>query len=464
MSEYFFITDEQREEILETIGVGSVEKLFSGIPEHLQLKRPLNLPAALCEADLERTARRLAAKNSGIGRLTCFAGGGAYDHFIPAVVDEITSRGEYYTAYTPYQAEASQGLLQAFFEFQSMICQMTKMEVSNASLYEGATSVSEAAFMAMRVTNRHSKAVIPESLHPEYRAVLKTYLHRLNCELVTLPAPDGFVDPDDVRNALDDQTACLVLQHPNFWGHLEEIEDCFEAARAVGALTVHVFDPISLGVLKRPGDYDADIAVAEGQSLGTPLQYGGPYLGLFTCKQKYVRKMPGRLIGVTKDRRGNPCYALNLQAREQHIRRDKATSNICTNQGLMALRACVYLAQLGPQGLRELSELCFRKTHYLADLLSRIEGLAPAFRRPFLREFVLQVEKDANRLQQDLMQAGFLAGPVVDLGQGSANGLLITCTEKRTKAEIDQFAVTLAQSLGSEVAAPDSESFEPAHV
>jgi glycine dehydrogenase subunit 1 len=426
--------------MLEAIGAPSVDSLFDPIPKSLRLDRPLKLPPALTELDLETHVRKLAAKNST--ERVCFLGGGAYDHFVPAAVDELAGRGEFYTAYTPYQPEASQGSLQAFFEYQSLICQLTGMPASNASLYEGGTAVSEAAFMAMRVTGRHDRVVILGSVHPEYRRVLQTYVDNLSCEIVTIPTPDGTADVNRLSEAVDDRTACVIVQQPNFFGCLEEVREICAAAKAKGALAVVSFDPISLGLLERPGDYGADIAVAEGQSLGIPLQYGGPYLGILACRDEYVRKMPGRIVVETKDREGNRCYVLGLQTREQHIRRDKATSNICTNQGLLALRATMYLALLGPQGLKEVAELCCRKAHYAAGKLAAA-GAKRLYDRPFFKEFTIRApsgEKARN--------AGFDIGPTFDdprLADDSLpkDGVLVAVTEKRTREEIDRLAEAL---------------------
>lgn len=433
--------------MLRTIGVGSVSELFDQIPEDLRLKRDLKLPPPLTEMDLESHLLSLASRNRGASGTICFQGGGAYDHFIPAAVDAVVSRSEFYTAYTPYQAEASQGSLQAFFEFQSLICRLTGMEVSNASLYEGGTAVSEAVFMAMRVTDRHSRIVVLGSINPEYRAVVETYSRQVNCEVVVVETPGGFADPQTVRTALNDQTACLVIQHPNYFGCLEEVEELISAAHQVGALAILSFDPLSLGILKNPGAYGADIAVAEGQSLGIPLQYGGPYLGILTCRNEFVRKMPGRLIGETADRNGKRCFVLNLQAREQHIRREKATSNICTNQGLMALRATVYLSLLGPQGLREVSELCCRKAHYAAAQLTRISGLSLTYDRPFFKEFSLTGTSGAREIQRRAAAANCSIGPVSndDSRTLPATTLLCAVTEKRTREEIDRLTAALAK-------------------
>ncbi len=429
---YLFTTDDQQLEMLDAIGASSMEDLLSQVPSDLRLGRPLDIPPALTEPELERHLRQLAAKNVNGDRRVCFLGGGAYDHFIPAVVDEIVSRGEFYTAYTPYQAEASQGSLQAFFEFQTLICQLTGLEVANASLYEGGTAVSEAVFMAERVTARDKRVVVLGSVHPQYRDVVDTYTRYLDCEVVTVPTARGFADLNEVQAALNDQTSCLVIQHPNSFGCLEDVAELVQAAHDVGALAIVSTNPISLGVLKRPGDYGADIVVAEGQPLGIPLQYGGPYLGLFACREKFVRKMPGRLIGQAKDRNARTCYVLSLQTREQHIRRDKATSNICTNQGLLALRATVYLATLGPQGMKEVANLSCQKAHYAAEKLTTIDGLSLAYDRPFFHEFTLKCDGSAVALRDKAAQAGFDIGPETD-----ADTLLIAVTEQRTREEID---------------------------
>ena len=442
---YLDNTPEQQREMLATIGAASIEELFAQIPAELQLKRPLDMPPALSEMELQAALGKLAQKNTA-RQGACFMGGGCYDHFIPAAVDAIASRSEFYTAYTPYQAEASQGSLQAFYEFQTLICQLTGMEVSNASLYEGGTSVSEAAFMTMRVTGRYKKVVLLGSVHPEYRAVVDTYFSNLETEAVVVPTPHGTADLAAVRDALDDQTACLIIQHPNFFGCLEDARELVEAAHEVGALAVVSCDPISLGILVRPGEYGADIVVAEGQSLGTPLQYGGPFLGILACRKKFMRKMPGRLIGETTDRDGRRCFVLNLQAREQHIRRDKATSNICTNQGLIALRATAYMALLGKQGMGEVAELSCRKAHYTAERLTAIEGFSLAYDRPFFKEFTLHCDNGAAAALDKAAQAGFDVGPLLSrFDADNQNDLLVAITECRTRQEIDALADALAQ-------------------
>jgi glycine dehydrogenase subunit 1 len=434
---YVLNTPDDRAAMLACVGAKSVDELFAAIPPELRLDRPLALPEALAEVELTREVQRLAARNTSAQDAVCFLGGGAYDHFVPAVVDSVAGRGEFYTAYTPYQAEASQGSLQAFFEFQTLVCQLTGLDVANASLYEGGSAVAEAVFMALGVTRRTGKVLVAESVHPEYRRVLDTYLANLEPQVQTLPCPGGFLDPGDLKKPLDNQTPCVVVQHPNFFGCLEEVEDCAAAARAAGALFVVSFDPISLGLLKRPGDYGADIAVAEGQCLGNPLSYGGPYLGLLACRKAFVRQMPGRLVGQTVDRQGKRCWVLTLQTREQHIRREKATSNICTNQGLMALKAAAYLAALGPQGLRETAALCLRKAHYAAERLTRIPGLHRRFDRPFFKEFTLRALAPVPALLRGVRAKGYLGG--LHLGRWYPqldDCFSVAVTEKRTREEI----------------------------
>ncbi len=442
---YVLNTADDQQAMLRTIGVGSIPDLFRNIPADLRLQRPLDIPPALSEIELSAHVQLLAGKNRSTDDAVCFLGGGAYDHFIPAVVDAVAGRSEFYTAYTPYQAEASQGSLQAFFEFQTLICELTGLDVSNASLYEGGSSVAEAVLMAMTVTGRTGKVIVAESTHPEYRKTLVTYLANLEPRVETIATPNGFLDPDDLKTAIDDTTCAVVVQHPNFFGCLEEVEAVAALAHAKGALFIVSFDPISLGLMKRPGDYGADIAVAEGQCLGNPLVYGGPYLGILACREKFLRKIPGRLVGQTVDRRGKRCWVLTMQTREQHIRREKATSNICTNQGLFALRAAVYLAALGPQGLKETAELCLRKAHYAANQLEQVAGLKRRFDRPFFKEFTVSVGQGAKakppQLLESMLWAGFHAG--LELGQwypNLADCISLAVTEKRSRAEIDWLA------------------------
>jgi glycine dehydrogenase subunit 1 len=435
---YVLNTPEDQRAMLASIGAQSLAELFSPIPASIRLDRPLAVPPALSEQELTRHVTALADRNRSAEDAVCFLGGGVYDHFIPAVVDAISGRSEFYTSYTPYQAEASQGSLQAFFEFQTLICELTGLDVANASLYEGGSAVAEAVLMAMTVTGRGDKVVVAESLHPEYRQTLTTYLANLEPRVETVPTPHGFLDPDDLKKVLDDTTCAVVVQHPNFFGCLEEVAALAETAHARGALFIVSFDPISLGLLVRPGQYGADIAVAEGQCLGNPLSYGGPILGVLACREQFVRKMPGRLVGQTVDRHGKRCWVLTLQTREQHIRREKATSNICTNQGLFALRAAVYLAALGPVGLRETAELCLKKAHYAARQLSQIADVRLRFDRPFFKEFTLTLPSDALVLLKELRSQGYHAGlPLGRWYPSMERCLSMAVTEKRTRAEID---------------------------
>jgi glycine dehydrogenase subunit 1 len=435
---YIANTDADVRAMLATIGIDSLDALFDMVPPEFRLDRPLDVPPALTEFGLTSEVASLIATNEGADRRPCFLGGGSYDHFVPAVVDQLAARGEYYTAYTPYQAEASQGTLQATFEYQTLIAELTGMDVSNASLYDGGSAAAEAMLMAMTVTRRLGRVVVAGTVHPEYRRILSTYLANLEPELVTVPAEGGKVDAADVAAAITDDTSAVIIQHPNFFGGLEDVEALVDAAHAKGALAIVSIDPIGLGLLKRPGSYGADIVIAEGQGLGNHLNYGGPYLGILACREEYVRKMPGRVVGQTTDRHGKRCFTLTLQTREQHIRREKATSNICTNQGLLALRASIYLAVVGPTGLKQAAELSTRKAHYAAEQLAKVQGLSLAFATPFFKEFVVRSKKDPALVLAEVGQLGYHGG--IALGgwfPELSDGILIAVTEKRTKGEID---------------------------
>jgi glycine dehydrogenase subunit 1 len=431
-------TDDQRA-MLEAIGVASIDELFSRIPPDIRLHRELNIQPALTELELIDHLSALAQKNASANEKACFLGGGSYDHFIPSIVDYVAGRGELYTSYTPYQPEASQGNLQAFFEYQTLICQLTGMDVSNASLYDGGSAAAEAVLMAMSATGRSKRVVTAASVHPEYREIISTYFISLGAELITVGAPDGTVSPNELAQVVTDDTACVLVQQPNFFGCIEQVEELARITHERGALLVVAVDPISLGVLKRPGEYGADIVVAEGQSLGTPMQFGGPYLGIMACREKFVRRMPGRIAGQTVDRRGKRCWVLTLQTREQHIRREKATSNICTNQGLFALRATVYLASMGPGGMREVASACLRKSRYAADRLVATGRFERAFDRPTFKEFVLRdKERNVNGFLAGALAAGCMAGIPLGRWYPELNDcLLVTVTEKRTKDQID---------------------------
>jgi glycine dehydrogenase subunit 1 len=458
---YLYNTTEDQQAMLAAIGAASIDELFDPIPAELRFAGQLNITPALSELELDQHMRELAGRNSSPADKVCFLGGGSYDHFVPAVVDTIGSRSEFYTSYTPYQAEASQGNLQVMFEYQSLITELTGMDVSNASLYDGASSAAEAVLMALgssgkgAQTGRHCKIIVPESLHPEYRATIATYLENLPTEVVTIKTPGGVVDPDTLAEALDDTVAAVVLQQPNFFGCVEDADAVSKVVKDAGALLIAAFDPISLGILKRPGDSGASIAVAEGHTLGTPMSYGGPYLGILACEKSLVRRMPGRIAGRTVDRRGNTCYVLTMQTREQHIRREKATSNVCTNQGLFALRATVYLAQMGPRGLRETANLCLQKTRYAAEQLCKHERFSLAFNEPTFKEFVIRdSENRVNELLKFALDRGYLAGvPLSRWYSELSDCFLVAVTERRTKAEIDG----LVAILGEEVNRHDRE-------
>jgi glycine dehydrogenase subunit 1 len=431
---YTYNTPDDERAMLQSIGVHSVQELFEFVPDEFRLQRPLDLPPALGELELTQQLSALAAGNANAQQKVCFLG----DHFVPAVVDALAGRSEYYTSYTPYQPEVSQGNLQVMFEYQSLICQLTGMDVSNASLYDGGSAVAEAVLLAMSVTGRH-RVVVPASVHPEYRQILETYFTCIGAELVTVPAPGGVVSLADVAAAVNGETACVVVQHPNFFGCLEDVAAIADVAHAAGALLIQSFDPISLGVLRRPGDLGADVAVAEGQCLGTPLLFGGPYLGIMACKEQFVRRMPGRIAGQTVDRRGRRCWVLTLQTREQHIRREKATSNICTNQGLFALRAAIYLAEMGPHGLKEVAELCVRKAAYAKQQLTAQPRFASVFDRPAFKEFVVRdTQGRVQELLEQAVDAGYFAGvPLSRWYPDLADCFLVAVTEKRTRQEID---------------------------
>ncbi len=446
---YIANTPDDVRTMLAAIGIDSLDQLFDAVPAEYRLDGPLHVPPALSELALTETVQRLLGRNEGADRRVCFLGGGSYDHFIPAVVDNLASRGEFYTAYTPYQPEASQGTLQATFEYQTLIANLTGMDVSNASLYDGGSATAEAMLMALTITKRHGRVVVADSVHPEYRQVLSTFLALMEPELTTVPSENGLVTPEAVSRAIDDQTAAVIVQYPNFFGGLEDVEAIVSAAHAAGALAIVIVDPISLGLLRRPGDYGADIVVAEGQSLGNPLQYGGPYLGIMACREDYVRKMPGRIVGQTTDRNGKRCWVLTLQTREQHIRREKATSNICTNQGLLALRSSIYLAAMGPNGLRQAAELSTRKSHYAAEKLAAIPGVSLAFPGPFFKEFAIRVPADARKILADVGTQGYHGGIALGRWYPSMNdAILVAVTEKRTKDEIDGLAAAYASAIG----------------
>ena len=425
-------TDDDRQRMLDAIGVRSFDDLVADIPaEHRN--PPIDLPPPTSELELRREIGAMAEQNAVPGDYACFLGAGSYRHFIPAIVRSVATRSEFMTAYTPYQPEVSQGTLQAHYEFQSLVCQLTGMEVANAGMYDGATSMAEAALMAARVTKRDRVAVL-DTVSPAYRQVLKTFLDSQGIAIDTC-------SPGSVQ--VGAETACLLVQQPSFFGYFEDLEEMAEAAHSAGALLVVATDLTSLGMFRPPSEYDADIVVAEGQAIGVPPTFGGPYVGIFACKQKYVRQMPGRVVGKTVDTRGRDGYVLTLQTREQHIRRERATSNICTAVGLIALMTTLYMSSLGKQGLRRVAELCYHKAHYAASLIEKIPGYSLPLTGAYFREFVVECPRPVAEINNALLERKIIGG--LDVSEYVPNGMLVCCTEMNTKEEIDRFAEALAE-------------------
>jgi glycine dehydrogenase subunit 1 len=432
-------TDQDRRQMLEAIGAGSVQDLFADVPERLRLRRALKIPSALSEAELTKHLRALADRNADANRWSTFLGAGCYDHFSPAIINHLVQRGEFLTAYTPYQPEISQGTLQALFEYQTLICQLTGMEVSNASMYEGASATAEGILMAHRITGR-SEVVVARAIHPEYRQVARTYAKQLGLVFREIGFTGaGTTDLEAARQILTAHSACLVVQYPNFFGGIEDLALLSEAAHAAGALfVVCVAEPIALGLLKSPGECGADLVTGEGQALGAGLNYGGPALGFFATREQFVRHMPGRLVGQTVDREGRTGYVLTLATREQHIRREKATSNICTAESLIALIATIYLVSMGPQGLREVALQNLRKAAYAKDRLGKLPGMSPRFDGPTFNEFVLRTRKRPGALLKHLLRREIVGG--LDLGRfyPELEGCLLVCvTEQKSREQID---------------------------
>lgn len=439
-------TDADCRAMLQAIGVRSVEELFGDIPPAVRLKRPLKVPPAMSESEVGRHLRALAAKNADADRYSMFLGAGCYNHFSPAIINHLVLRGEFLTPYTPYQPEVSQGTLQALYEYQSLVCLLTGMEVSNASMYEGASATAEAVLMAQRVTGR-DKVVVARAVHPEYRMVARTYASQLGISFREVAFTEaGVTDLTQVRKALGDQVACLVVQSPNFFGGIEDLPQFAEAAHAVGALlVVAVAEPVALGLLKPPGECGADIVTAEGAGMGTGLNYGGPAVGFFATREKFIRHMPGRLVGQTVDREGRTGYVLTLATREQHIRREKATSNICTSESLIANMSGMYMVTMGPQGLREVALLNLRKAAYAKEQLAKVRGVSLRFTGPTFNEFVLRTKKKPGEVLKGLLKRQIIGG--LDLGRfypELKDCLLVCVTEQKSRSEID----ALAKALG----------------
>ncbi len=438
-------TKDDQQEMLKAIGVESFDDLLQEIPPQLLFRGDLDLPPAMSEMEVMRHLRELALENQNCENNLCFLGGGAYDHFVPAAVKHILSRSEFYTAYTPYQPEVSQGTLQAIYEYQTMICELTGMDVANASMYDGGSALAEAVLLACGHTRR-AEVVVSATINPNYRKIIRTYCAGQQILVKQVGWKDGATDQEALASSISEKTAAVVIQHPNYFGHLEEMEEMSQIAHRQGALFITSNDPISLALLQPPGSYGADIATGEGQSLGNQLNFGGPYLGIFATTKELMRKMPGRLVGQTVDLQGRRGFVLTLQTREQHIRREKATSNICTNQGLMTLAATVYLSLLGKTGLKKVAELCLQKSHYLANQINGLTGFKVQFGRPFFKEFVIQAEKPAKDVIGKMLEAKIFAG--VELKPDYPElGHSFSCavTEKRTKKEMDIFVDRLRE-------------------
>jgi len=435
---YLPMTDEDRKEMLEEIGVSSVDDLFADIPEKVRLKRKLNLKPAKSEHELVKELTRLAGQNQDLLSNVSFLGAGVYEHYIPSIVDHVISRSEFYTAYTPYQPEISQGELQAIFEFQTMICELTGMDVANSSMYDGGTALAEAALLSAGHTKR-KKILVSEAVHPQYRDVLRTYCKGQRIEVVEIAAENGTTDIECLKAAADETVAAVIVQYPNFFGRIEELKAIEPVAHGVGALFVVSANPVALGILTPPGEFQADIVTGDAQPLGMPASFGGPHCGFFAVRENLMRKIPGRLVGETTDEEGRRGFVLTLQAREQHIRREKATSNICSNQALNALAASVAMAALGKKGIREMAAANIQKAGYCKKRLKE-KGFEIAMDGPSFNEFVVKLNRPVREVQKALLQKGIIAG--YDLGRDYPrleNHLLVCVTEIRTKDEIDRF-------------------------
>ncbi len=440
---YLPLTPDDREKMLEAIGAASVEELFSDIPQKLRLDKLLQLPPPLSEPEAYKHISSLAGKNISLNDMPSFLGGGVYDHFVPAIIKHITGRSEFYTSYTPYQPEISQGVLQAIFEYQTMLCMLTGMDVANASMYDGGTAVAEAAIMGCGATRR-SKVLVSRSVSPFYRHVMESYFRSRGLPLEEIPLRDGQTDLAAMEKAIDSDVAAVVLQQPNFFGLVEELTGVSDLVHEHKAVLVAAVDPLSLPLLKAPVEYGVDIAVGEGQGLGVPPTFGGPLLGFIAAREKFIRQMPGRIAGETVDVEGNRAYVLTLQTREQHIRREKAASNICSNEALVALAASVYMAALGPAGMREVAELCLQKSAYAREKITAIKGYDLLFDGSYFKEFPLSVPGDPAKINEELIRHGIIGG--LDLSSYYPEldpAMLVAVTENRSREEIDRFVSEL---------------------
>lgn len=439
-------TDSDIRQMLERIGVTSIDELFSGIPQDCRLQRNLDLPTGLSEAEVMGQLRRVSTNNAQVGDWDSFLGGGAYNHFVPAVVDHLVSRSEFYTAYTPYQPEISQGTLQAIFEFQTMICQLTGMDVANASMYDGASACAEAVLLALRTAKRKNRVLLSAALHPHYRQTVATYCRYLDVELTTIPISNGVTDIAALRSLLDGNTAAVVVGYPNYFGQIEDLQVISEMASVSGSrLIATVAEPLALALFNAPGELGADIVVGEGQSFGIPLSYGGPGIGFFAVKSKDMRALPGRLVGQTVDLDGNRGFVLTLATREQHIRRERATSNICSNQGMCTLMVGIYLALHGKEGLRKLAELNYSKAFYAKSRIAELTGFEAAFPGAHFNEFVIRCNENVAALKKRLEQDKILVGIALGRDFPDLEDCLLVCvTEQNSKEQIDRLVSVLA--------------------
>lgn len=425
-------------DMLQSIGMNSIDELFTDIPDDLKLDRNLNLGDGLCEMEIKKELQSLAQKNINLDQYPCFLGAGAYDHYIPAALDQLLLRSEFYTTYTPYQPEISQGILQSIFEYQTLICKLTGMEVSNASMYDGGSALAEACNLACE-SGRKKKVLVPSTIHPEYIEILKTYAISDRMEILVVPEKDGTVDVEQMIAMIAKDTACVVIQQPNFYGNIEEVEEIEKAIHQNKGAFIMAVDPISLAVLKSPAEWSADIVVGEGQSLGNSLSFGGPYLGFMASSKKFMRKIPGRIVGQTVDTEGKRSFVLTLQAREQHIRREKASSNICSNQALNALTATIYLSLIGEKGLKDIALRSYQLAVYAHDELKK-KGLEFKCQKPFFREFAVKV-KDPAAVNKRLLDNGIIGGYELE------DALLLAFTEKRNKEEIDKLVSVIGEGF-----------------
>lgn len=441
-------TPEDQQAMLERLGFPSMEALLEPVPEDIRLRQPLDIPPALSEPDLKRVLSTMAAKNSNLDTVISFLGAGTYDHAIPSIVPHLQKRSEFVTSYTPYQPEVSQGMLQATYEFQTMVCQITGLDIANASLYDGSTAMIEAVLMALGPGGR-GEVVISAGVDPQYRRVLQTYAFGRGFDVKEVPIRDGLTDLDALDAAVTPQTAAIVIQQPNFFGSVEDMTAIEPIAhKGKGVFISTITEPASLAILSTPGEYGADIAVGELMSFGNTMSYGGPALGFMASKQKFMRLLPGRLVGQTIEEHGEKQtgYVLTLQTREQHIRRERATSNICTNQSLLAVGAAIYMAALGKQGFKELGELCLQKAHYAQRQITALPGYKAAFSAPFFDEFVVNTPVSGTKLQEAFAQAGIIGGyPLQESYSGMENSMLFCVTETRTRSEIDQLVAVLKE-------------------